>query len=79
MDRAVLIELRMKILQHNIDPRNGIEGAPEEGAGGVVPKPDPAVATCHVRPGVDFFGHDLRGLYAQKYDDCCALCAHEPG
>ena len=79
MDRAILIEHRMKILQHNIDPMHPPELNQAGDAGETLSTPDPASATCDLRPGLDFFGHDLRGLYAQKYDDCCALCAHEPG
>ena len=78
MDRAVLIEHRMHILQHNIDPSAEATTLPTQSPGGGDGQGE-AAPSCDLTPGVDIYGHDLRGLYAERAEDCCGLCAHEPG
>ena len=77
MDRAVLIEHRMHILQHNIDPSAEATTLPTQSPGGGDGQGE-AAPSCDLTPGVDIYGHDLRGLYAERAEDCCGLCAHEP-
>ena len=78
MDRAVLIEHRMHVLQHNIDPSAEAATLPTQSPGRSDGQGE-AAPSCDLTPGVDIYGHDLRGLYAERAEDCCGLCAHEPG
>lgn len=63
-ERALLIEVRMK--QYQLDsgnPRASAALAPN--------------ATCSYMPGVDLYGHDIRGAPALRASECCAICAKE--
>ena len=64
----------MKVVQ-----ATGADGTPSDKELDASSLPMEEKAKCDVSPDIDFYGGDIRGIYAPSSAFCCQMCKEETG